>query len=85
MGNMSEMIEDMLWMDYEKQGWDERSEGITCKYCKRSGFIWSKTQAGWRLATPRGVIHTCNKHPRYVREKSHDDGHHDVHQPGLFG
>lgn len=85
MGDMSEMIEDMLWMDYEEQGWDEGSEGITCKYCKRSGFIWNKTQAGWRLVTPKGVIHTCNKHPRYAREKSHDDGHHDVHQSGLFG
>lgn len=85
MGEISEMLEDMPWMDHEEQGWDEGSEGITCKYCKRSGFVWNKTEAGWRLATPRGVLHICNKHPRYNREKNNDDGNHHVHQPDLFG
>lgn len=30
-----------------------------CKFCRKKGFHWHKTDKGWRLATATGKIHSC--------------------------
>ncbi len=30
-----------------------------CRYCKKRGLWWAKTDNGWRLADKKGKLHKC--------------------------
>jgi len=32
---------------------------VTCRYCDEEGFVWTKTEHGWRLFK-KGEIHSCS-------------------------
>ena len=38
-----------------------------CKYCKKRGLKWTKTDSGWRLAEMNGSIHSCMSYSKEQR------------------
>ena len=58
MGDMADMIiESAYW-----PAGDGPEQPVQCKYCKRDGFYWEETDAGWRLFTETGKLHVCGKY-----------------------
>jgi hypothetical protein len=48
----------------EAYEYDEPSgvDFIVCKYCGVDELHWEMTNAGWRLFTEEGIVHTCAKY-----------------------
>lgn len=59
--------------DYENLCNDEYTpRKITCKYCKKPGFIFVKVKQSWMLQDKNGSLHTCVRDARQakIREES---------------
>ena len=39
----------------------EESRGIVCRYCKKTGLTWGRSQEKWRLFEEGDALHTCVK------------------------
>lgn len=76
MGEMADMlIEQGLDMMLDgDDAWDYPPvKDKTCKYCGESGFHWTDTRNGWRLADHKGHLHNCwDKTKERTRVKTND-------------
>jgi hypothetical protein len=70
MGDMADyIIENGMMASWAGEDWSDE-DGVTCRYCRRSGFEWVKTDKGWRLETPTGRAHTCKAYEKYRKRVS---------------
>ena len=62
MGEMTDFIANWSYLD-ELDGEPYcKPQEITCKYCGKQRLYWKSTDAGWRLFTATGRMHSCIKH-----------------------
>lgn len=53
----------------------------TCRFCGMNGLVWRNMGAtGWRLASPDGKVHVCDRHPRAASVAKMDDVNHELTQ-----
>lgn len=82
MGDMADMlieqgIAEMTDQDYEPDLYDRRDydrfvhhpmtvRTTQCKYCHTVMLRWTQTDAGWRLQTLKGNIHSCKAYEKHM-------------------